>query len=273
MFYVNSLFVNPVLCILERVHISYLSTIKYKLLFCFVVFSPYKLVFLKVIIITCYDTVMEALKFISPAICIVAGSTSSGKSTLVFEILKNNQVMFTKQPVHIIYAYGVWQTKFAEMQNTILNIEFFNGLPTKENLESWSMDGKHRILVLDDLMSIAEKDNHTLDLFTKHSHHMNFSVFFIVQNLFSGGKYFRCISLQTHYFILFKNRRDEHQIHTFARQLFPSNTHYFMDAYKKATQEKYSYILIDISPHSNPEYSLRSHILPGEVVSVFIPKK
>lgn len=216
---------------------------------------------------------MDALKFITPAICIVAGSSSSGKSTLVFEILKHNDTMFTEQPVQIIYAYGAWQRKFEEMQQTIPNIQFFDGLPTKENLESWSLDGKHRILVLDDLMSSAEKDTNTLDLFTKHSHHMNFSVFFIVQNLFSGGKYFRCISLQSHYFILFKNRRDEQQIQTFARQLFPSNIHYFMDAYKKATQDKYSYILIDISPHSNPEYSLRSHILPGQVVSIFVPKK
>lgn len=90
---------------------------------------------------------METLKFISPAICIVAGSSSSGKSTLVFEILKHSHAMFTEQPVRIIYVYGAWQNKFTEMQSTtsISNIDFFNGLPTKENLESWSLDEKHRI--------------------------------------------------------------------------------------------------------------------------------
>ena len=216
---------------------------------------------------------MDVTKFISPCICIVAGSTSSGKSTLMFQILKHSCEMFTEIPEQIIYCYGSWQKNFTEIQQTITNIQFLDSLPTKDNLESWSMDGKHRILVLDDLMNVAETDKTTLDLFTKHSHHMNFSVFFLVQNLFSGGKYFRSISLQSHYFILFKNRRDEQQIYAFARQLFPLKTQYFMDAYKKATQDKYGYILIDISPHSNPDYALRSHILPRQVTSVFVPKK
>lgn len=213
------------------------------------------------------------LKFISPAICIVAGSSSSGKSTLMFNILKHSDTMFTESPVKIIYAYGAWQKFFEEIQQCNSNIEFFDGLPNKQDLESWSLDGNHRILILDDLMTVAEQDKNTLDLFTKHSHHTNFSVFFLVQNLFSVGKYFRTISLQCHYFILFKNRRDEQQMHSFGRQLFPTNTHYFIDAYKKATQEPYSYLLVDISPHSNPEYSLRSKILPGQLVSVFVPKK
>lgn len=216
---------------------------------------------------------MVVIKFISPFICIVAGSSSSGKTTLVFEILKHSGDMFTEPPVQIMYAYGSWQTKFTEMQQSISNIEFFEGLPTKQDLDTWAINGQHRILVLDDLMSVAEHDKSTLDLFTKHSHHMNISVFFIVQNLFSGGKYFRSISLQAHYFILFKNRRDELQIHTFARQLFPSNVQYFMDAYRKATKDKYQYIFVDISPHSASEYSLRSQILPGQLLSVFVPKK
>ena len=78
------------------------------------------------------------------------------------------------------------------MQQSIPNVEFFDVLPTKQDLDSWAVDSQHWILVLDDLMSVAERDKTTLDIFTKHSHHMNSSVFFfIVQNLFSGGKYFQ----------------------------------------------------------------------------------
>lgn len=216
---------------------------------------------------------MVVIKFISPFICLVAGSSSSGKTTLMFEILRQSNEMFTQPPVQIIYAYGAWQNKFTEMQQSIPNIEFFDGLPTRQDLDSWADDRQHRVLVLDDLMSVAEQDKTTLDLFTKHSHHMNISVFFLVQNLFSGGKYFRTISLQAHYFIIFKNRRDENSVYTFSRQLFPTGTAFFMDAYRKATKEKYSYILVDISPHSNADYSLRSQILPGQVLSVFVPKK
>ena len=122
-------------------------------------------------------------------------------------------------------------------------------------------------------MNIVENDRDSVDLFTKHSHHMNISVYFIVQNLFSGGKYFRTISLQAHYFIIFRNRRDVSSIHKISRQLFPLNSAYFLDAYRQATKEKYSYILVDISPHSTPEFSLRSQILPSQLSSVFVPKK
>ena len=187
--------------------------------------------------------------------------------------MKHSDAMFTEAPVQIMYAYGAWQNKFTEMQQTIPNFELFNGAPSFQDLKSWATDGNSRVLVLDDLMNVVENDRDSVDLFTKHSHHMNISVFFIVQNLFSGGKYFRTISLQAHYFIIFKNRRDESSIHTFSRQLFPLNSAYFLDAYKQATKEKYSYILVDISPHSTSEFSLRSQILPNELVSVFIPKK
>ena len=54
----------------------------------------------------------------------VVGTSSSGKSSLVFEILRHSDVMFTEKPVQIKYAYGAWQTKFTEMQQSIPNIDF-----------------------------------------------------------------------------------------------------------------------------------------------------
>ena len=97
--------------------------------------------------------------------------------------------------------------------------------------------------------------------------------FFVVQNLFTGGKYFRTISLNSHYFILFNNQRDQLQIQTLAKQMFPSETKYFMDAYKKATKKKYSYLLVDVSPHSEPLYKLRTDIFPHHTLTVFRPEK
>ena len=58
----------------------------------------------------------------------------------------------------------------------------------------------------------------------------------------------------------------------FLDNFFPTDTAFFMDANRKATKDKYSYILVDISPHSNEDYSLRSQILPGQVLSVFVLK-
>lgn len=42
-----------------------------------------------------------------------------------------------------------------------------------------------------------------------------------------------------------------------------------MDAYKKATGPYFGYMLVDIYPTANPEYRLRSHILPGQDTIVY----
>ncbi len=118
------------------------------------------------------------------------------------------------------------------------------------------------------MMQSVSKNEHIADLFCVYSHHMMFSVFLTVQNLYSGGRQFRNISLNTNYFILFKNGRDQLQIHHLARQLEPGRTAYLIDAYLKATTPLYGYILIDISPRADPAYKFRSCILPSDTTVV-----
>ena len=67
----------------------------------------------------------------------------------------------------------------------------------------------------DDLLQKAVKNVDIADLFCQYSHHMNFTVFFVVQNLFADKM--RCISLNTHFFLLMKQLRDILQIQTLAQ--------------------------------------------------------
>ena len=179
--------------------------------------------------------------------------------------------MFIKPPKRIIYCYGVYQNLYDEMKPRLDNLLLFNGLPSKEDLKIWSSNGEHSLIVLGDLMTKCSSSQDICDLFTVCSHHMNFTVFFLVQNLFSGGKQFRNISLNAHQFIIFKNQWDELQVKTFARQVFPDNTKFFMSAYKKATDANYGYLFVDLSPHSDSLYRLRTKILPGETTIVYRP--
>lgn len=213
-----------------------------------------------------------AIKLESPLNCIVVGATCSGKTHLLYEILKHGEHMFTAKPTKIIYCYGVYQSLYDDMKTSISNIQFFEGLPSREDLDMWGLEKGHKILILDDLLQKAAKNTDIVDLFCQYSHHLNFSTFFVVQNLFANGKQFRTISLNTHYFILFKNQRDQLQIQTLGRQMFPGQLHFFTEAYQKATDPKYGYLLIDVSPHSDPKYKLRTHILPGQLMSVFLPE-
>lgn len=216
------------------------------------------------------------LKIPCPSSSIFSGPSGSGKSTLVYEILKHARGMFEKIPNQIIYCYNIYQNElFDRMKKDVDNLQFFQGIPKKEDLQIWSSVGQNSVLVIDDLMSQCAISQDICDLFTIFSHHMNFTVFFLVQNLFAHGKLFCTISLNAHQFALFQNQRDMLQIKAFAKQCYPEQTKYFMDAFIKATSsKKFGYLFIDLSPHLSGEeilYRLRTNILPGETCIVYLP--
>lgn len=82
----------------------------------------------------------------------------------------------------------------------------------------------------------------------------------------------RTLSLNTHYFVLYKTRRDQEQILRFGGQAFPQQSKYFLDAYQKATFTPYGYLLVDLNPHSCKLYSLRTRFFPGEDIIVYRPR-
>ena len=211
------------------------------------------------------------IPFQTPSNIIVAASTGCGKTHLVYQLLQNASVMFESAPKSVIYCFNVYQKPlFDQMKTEIENIEFFEGLPGRENLHEWNkINSGHKIIVLDDLLQKTSVSNDIVDLFCVLSSHMNYTVFFLVQNVFSDSKNLRTISLNAHYFVIFKNQRHQVQVQTLGSQIFPGQTSIFMDAYKKAVSRPYGYLLIDIHPRGNPFYALRSNILPNETTLVY----
>lgn len=55
--------------------------------------------------------------------------------------------------------------------------------------------------------------------------------------------------------------------------MFPGKLKYFMESYRKATSEKYNPLIVDLSPHSNPLYKIRMHILPDQFIDSFPTRK
>ena len=210
----------------------------------------------------------SVVKFEVPSTALIVGPSGSGKSTFVFEMLKQANGLFTAPPKAIYYSYSVNQPLFDLMKKQI-TMEFISDLPTKEMLDLWHLqEPGHKLLIIDDQMRTGGKNELLVDIYCQYSHHMNFTCWFICQNLFNASKQFRCMSLNTHYFILFKNQRDQNQVALLARQVFGSEK-FFLDAYRKATDKPYGYILLDLSPHSISEYKVRTNILPNQRMSVF----
>ena len=172
--------------------------------------------------------------------------------------------MFSCPIIKVYYFYSVWQKSFET--EDIKKIEFIKDIPNQESIEKIS-NNLHNLIIIDDLQTSALNSEFIANLFSRESHHRNISVFLILQNLFHQGKYSCDISLNSHYFILFKNIRDYNQIKYLGNQMGIGKK--LTEAYLDATAEPFSYLLIDLSPLSDSSYMLRSNILPDEYVTVY----
>lgn len=200
------------------------------------------------------------LRLKAPFTCIVAGPTSSGKSHIVFRLLKHRAQMINTTLKEVIYCLPPGQKiETPEFIRRDRGIKFHSGIPDFAKIT----DGEPRLVVLDDLMSNVNTE--VMDLFTRGSHHKNISVLFLVQNIFFGGsKLFRTISLNAHYIILTKNPRDKNQISMLAVQLSPENSTALKNAFHDATKNAYTFLLFDTSQSCPDNLRYRANIFPDD---------
>ena len=76
------------------------------------------------------------LPFRSPMIAALSESTMTGKSTLMYKLLKYGDSMFETPPDKIVYAYTEYQPLFDELKRNIPNLVFFQGVLTTDDIDS-----------------------------------------------------------------------------------------------------------------------------------------
>lgn len=211
------------------------------------------------------------IKLEAPTSIFIIAPSNGGKTFFTKQLLEQADGTFKIAPSKIFYCYSVWQSLYDEMIRNISNIEFIKGLPSMETLEEWGKLDGHKILVLDDLMLDASDSSELAHLMCVGVHHYQMSCIYLLQNVFNKGKSMRSASLNCHYFILFRTYRDVLQIQTLGKQMFPGQIKYFMDAYYKATQSRFGYLVADLNPHSNKLYQLRTNILPNQFSTIYTP--
>jgi len=208
--------------------------------------------------------------FEGPSTFSISGTTGSGKTSWIKNLLIHKDKLFPENPPHnILYCYGVWQPLFEEMEQSIPNISFHRGSPSTEHIENISKNNHHNIIILDDLMQDVVKNPEIEMLFTRGAHHKKLTIIYLNQNMFCQGKYARTIALNSHYLILFKNLRDCSQIQRLGQQIFPGQSQVLVEAYKDCILEAYGYLVIDLSPHTDEKYRLRTKIFPEEDTLVY----
>ena len=211
-----------------------------------------------------YQTIStDELKLSIPSGIVVSGPSSSGKTALVLRLLKHADELFNPSPkaiskwlrCQLIRFIAVWG--YGEYSNLIPQLEregviVCAGLPEEDLVRRVP---KPCILVLDDLM--GEVDPKRLaDFFTKKSHHNNFTVIFLSQNLFD--KALRVPRSNAQYIFLMRAPNDMLSIRNLAHQLFPKQSSFLLDSYKQASVEPYGYLLSE-SFHSLMLYHFASY--------------
>ena len=137
--------------------------------------------------------------------------------------------MFEQPPSQVLYCYGIYQELFRTMEQELSFVEFHEGLPSNDKIDTLERDS---LIILDDLARRIVDSKQVEELFTMGVHHRHLSVIYINQNMYCRGKYARTINLNTHFLVLFKNPRDVSQVACLARQIYPTNSKALIEAYQ-----------------------------------------
>ncbi len=186
-------------------------------------------------------------------------------------MLENLGYLFPDDPPkYVLYCYAIFQPMFTEMQAMDIEIEFHDGVPSEQTLDSFRQEKQaHGLVILDDLMEKICNSKTVEGIFTKGSHHKNITVVYVNQNLFCRGKSSRSITVNAHYIVLFECA-DFLQIEIFGKQMGFGKV--LMEAYIDAISDDFGYLVVDRAPRRNRLYQFRTKIFPGEDTIVYTAK-
>ncbi len=210
------------------------------------------------------------LRLKCPFTMLVSGPSSCGKTTFVTKLLEKRHSLFNSHSGEIFWFYKVKQEHFEK--NLSIPAHFENKMVTMSWLEENELPPNSTI-VIDDMALEATED--TAKLFSIGSHHYNVNIIFLCQNLFTKNQYFRDISLNSTYIVLFKNVRDKLQITNFAKQFAPGKNKAFLGLFQKATKNPHSYILLDNHQKTLDDHRILSNYLKedGYPVQIWLLKE
>lgn len=213
---------------------------------------------------------MSIVKLCAPTTIGIYGPTQSGKTNFVINLLKQASKVFTKPVQEIHYCYASYQDIYNSLKDdketSVEKVDFHEGMPDIKDCIEWAYMKTHIIIVFDDLMTDLTKDVDMVKFATVDCHHSNITMIVMLHNIFPPG--LRTMSLNLHYVILFKNKRDTLQVETLGRRIMKDKLKYFLAVYKHSVARSYGYLLIDMHPRTDEAYQLRTNILPIEAPTI-----
>ena len=209
------------------------------------------------------------LGFSHPCTIQISGPIGCCKTRFVRQVLANR--LIEPFPTRLIWVYGEWPEDYEALRALYPHIEFVHGW--RESLYDSIRFDESNLLVLDDQMREASDSKQLARLFTKGLRYRNLSIIYLVQNVYDKGKSSRTVSLNAHYHVVFRNRRDASQFPVFASHMAPHRSGWLLDTFQDATRQPFGYMQIDNYPQTSDEQRIRTRILPSEQAWFYSERK
>lgn len=177
----------------------------------------------------------------------VSGPSGSGKTNFLLQCCLHKDQPWDE----VIVFYTLAQPKYEILQKQFKGpVTFHQGIPEGEDgelimahLRKNNKAKKQTCLVFDDLQADLERSKWASALATGGVHHLNLSVFTLLQQVFVN----RTQRLQTDWIVLFAFESDKTAIVALARQLHPTEPGLIMKMYEQAvTSRKHGWFGIDL---------------------------
>ena len=183
------------------------------------------------------------------------GPSNCGKTFYVVDFLLNIENFTENYPRSIIFVYTIWQKKYDEIMSLV--DYFIEDSDQLENQINERCKGQPTLIIFDDMIG-SDRLKFVAKFFTVNGRHLSITMMFLSQRLFINNEYFRQISQNCDYFIIFRNPRNQRDILELAKQITPGSLE-LLDIYKSATEKPWSYLCINLTQQCPQEIKYTSH--------------
>ena len=195
--------------------------------------------------------------------CLV-GSSGCGKTNFALQIVNQANKLFDQPPSNVIIIYKEFQ-KIYDQFNNFIPTKCFN--EEDVDLDGLTKNNKERLLIICDDLYFSNKLQEISEHFLIKARHRNISWLVLTQSIFNNTS-LKNISRNSTHITLFKSVR-LNEPHIFFSQLRPKANKVLQDIYRKATENSYTYLDIDLSQTCPDNYRYKSNIF-DKLVTVYI---
>jgi hypothetical protein len=189
---------------------------------------------------------------------IISGPSKCGKTTFVIDLIRRKDRLFRHPIRNVYWFHGASQGHVHEKLCSEMGVIMKEGVPSEDDFEPIQ---QHDLVVLDDLQDELKQNSHITSLFLKQSHHRDFFVILLQQNIY-GDKEQRFRNSNVHYWVGFNNPRNQRQLGEFLSRMYPSGKQSIYQIFNHIIENEgnYGYLFVDFTASMRADLRLRSHI-------------